>query len=91
MRQTSIATGALAVTRTMKAELRQHPSDYHYLTPLRETEAISSPLMAFATPLGRDRPLCPPTSTEMDGHERLVVPFEPSREQLKGKPLEWGV
>ena len=30
--------GALAVTRTMKAKLRQHPSDYHYLTPLRETD-----------------------------------------------------
>ena len=53
--------GALAVTRTMKAELREHPSDYRYLTPLRETDAISSPSMAYATPLGSDRPLCPPS------------------------------
>ena len=80
--------GAFAITRTMKAELCQHPSDYHYLIPLRETEAISSPSMAFATPLGRDRPLCPPANTEVDGHGRLVVPFEPSLREPTGAVSE---
>ena len=62
----------------MLAELRQHPADYHYLTPLRETAAIANPSMAFATPLGRDRPLSPRTSAEMEDQMRLLVPFEPS-------------
>jgi hypothetical protein len=62
----------------MKAELRQHPANYCYLTPLRETDAISSPTMAYVTPLGSDRPLCPPSDLDTEDRARRIVPFEPS-------------
>ena len=70
--------GALTVTRIMKAELCQHPANYGYLTPLRETAAISATAMAYATPLGSDRPLCPPSELDTKDCAQRIVPFEPS-------------
>ena len=44
---------------------------------MRETDAFSSPMMAYVTPLGSDRPLCPPSDLDTKDCARLV-PFEPS-------------